>query len=144
MRLQIGEEPRHGCDDSSLFLTYFELPFDVACALLEFFDVTTGNSSCSQAFSRCSLCICTPIRNWAGGCEECSVQVAVLLPRLDLHRLVREPVSCSTWIKDGLILGLALVEHVPFLFTFLQEGRFLAQKQVSRELVISYTVPAVV
>lgn len=48
--LFLHEGLRHGCDDSLLFLTYFDLPFDVACALLGFFYVTTGNSSCSQAF----------------------------------------------------------------------------------------------
>lgn len=57
MRLQIREELRHGCDDSLLFLMCFDLPFDVACAFLEFFDVTMGNSSCSQAFSWCLLCV---------------------------------------------------------------------------------------
>lgn len=52
---------------------------------------------------------------------DCSVNVAVVLPCLGLHRLIRESVSGSTRIKDGLILVIVLVEDVPFLFTFLQE-----------------------
>lgn len=38
------------------FSTYFNLSFGVACAFLQFFDVTVGNSCCSQAPSRWWCC----------------------------------------------------------------------------------------
>lgn len=60
MQLRISEEIRYGYDNSLLCLTYIDVPFDEACAFLEFFGVTAGNSSCSVVFGRCSLCVCTP------------------------------------------------------------------------------------
>lgn len=68
--------------------------------------------------------------------------VPALLPCLGLCGLSRELVSGSTSIKERLLLGVVLVEHISFLFTFLQESSFLAQKQVFRELVIPYVAPA--
>lgn len=100
MQLLISEELRHGCDNSLLVLTYFHLLFEEACAFLDFFGVTAGNSGCSVAFGRCSLRVCTPKLSQACECEDCLVSVAVLLPSLDLCRLVRELVSGSTGLND--------------------------------------------
>lgn len=69
---------------------------------MEFFAVTTGNSH-SVAFGRCSLCVCTPEPSHACEWEDCLVGVAVvavLLPSLDLCRLIRKLVSGSTGIND--------------------------------------------
>lgn len=40
------------------FFTYSGLPLNVACALLEFFDVTEGNLELLSTFKTCSLCAC--------------------------------------------------------------------------------------
>lgn len=99
VQLWISEEIRHGCDNSLLGLTYFDLPSDEACAFLEFFGVTAGNS-CSVAFGRWSLWVYTPEPSCACEWEDCLVSVAVLLPSLHLYRLIRELVSGSTGIND--------------------------------------------
>lgn len=83
-----------------LYWVSHTLPFDEACAFLEFFDVKAGSSSCSVAFGWCILCVCTLQPSHACEWEDCLVSVAVLLPSLHLCRLIRELVSGSTGIND--------------------------------------------
>lgn len=55
------------------------------------------------------MCVCMPMRSSAGEHEDCLVNMAALLLCSGLCRLVRDSVSDSTRIKDGLILGIVLV-----------------------------------
>lgn len=78
MQLQISEEPRHGCDDPLLGLTYFDLPFDEACAFLDFLVLQQETAVVLKLLAG-ALCVCTPNPSRPCECEDCLVNAAALL-----------------------------------------------------------------